>query len=152
MGENNNINPALQGIKGFIGTWEMELSNASFLPDPKTIIKGTAVFEWFEEGDFLILRQGVKNAGTPWATWFIGHDKDSQNYTVLYIDDQQSSRVYEMSFAGEVWKIWRNAPEFIQRFTAEISKDKKTISGCWEKSTDSKTWHHDFDLTYRKIK
>jgi len=26
----NNINPALQALKQFIGTWEMEISNASF--------------------------------------------------------------------------------------------------------------------------
>src|ERR1700712_740170 len=102
--ENNNINPALQNIKGFIGTWEMELSNSSFLPDPKTVIKGQAVFEWFEGGDFLILRQGKKEEG-PWATWFIGHDKDSQIYTVLYLDDRKTSRVYEMSFKNDTWKL-----------------------------------------------
>src|SRR3954468_17571844 len=111
--ENNNINPALQDIKEFIGTWEMELSNASFLPDPKIIIKGTAIFEWFEGGDFLILRQGTKNIA-PWATWFIGRDKDSPNYTVLYLDDKQSSRVYEMSFEDRIWKIWRTSPGFTQ--------------------------------------
>ena len=82
--DNYNINPALQDLKELIGTWEMELSNASFLPDLKTIIKGTASFEWFEGGDFLILRQGIKKKET-WATWFIGHDEDSQNYTILYL-------------------------------------------------------------------
>jgi len=147
--ENNNINPALQDIKGFIGTWEMELSNASFLPDPKTIIKGTAIFEWFEGGDFLILRQGTKKKA-PWATWFIGHDEDSRNYTVLYLDDRQSSRVYEMSFEDGIWKIWRTSPGFAQRFTGTISDDKKTITGYWEKSTDGKRWDHDFDLKYKK--
>ncbi|MCW3123702.1 MAG: hypothetical protein JWQ38_3194 [Flavipsychrobacter sp.] len=145
----NKINPALQDFIGFIGNWEMELSNASFLPDTKTIIKGTAIFEWFEEGDFLILRQGTKKE-VPWATWFIGRDKDAQNYTVLYFDDRQYSRVYEMSFENGIWKIWRNSPDFIQRFTGMVSEDKKMISGCWEKSTDGKTWSHDFDLKYVK--
>lgn len=148
---NDNINPTLKDFKEFTGAWEMELSNASFLPDVKTVIKATASFEWFDGGAFLILRQGSKNSGTPWATWFIGHDKDTRNYTVLYIDDQQSSRVYEMSFENGIWKMWRNAPEFIQRFTAEISEDKKTISGYWEKSADGKTWHHDFNLKYNKL-
>jgi len=147
--ENNNINPALQDIKGFIGTWEMELSNACLLPDPKTIIKGTAIFEWFEGGDFLILRQGTRKEA-PWATWFIGRDKDSPNYTVLYLDDKQSSRVYEMSYENDSWKLWRNSPDFIQRFAGKVSEDKKTITGYWEKSTDGKTWSHDFDLKYAK--
>jgi hypothetical protein len=101
----NNINPASQELKQFIGTWEMEISNASFLPDANATIMAEASFEWFEEGEFLIFRQGTKNKATPWAIWFIGHDKDAQNYTVLYIDDQQSSRVYEMSFENRIWKL-----------------------------------------------
>src|ERR1700712_4620891 len=81
------INPALEDLYEFIGNWEMELSNASFLPDLKTVVKGPASFEWFDEGNFLILRQGSKqNEDTPWATWFIGRDNDSDNYTILYID------------------------------------------------------------------
>ncbi|WP_293310108.1 hypothetical protein [Pedobacter sp. UBA5917] len=148
----NNINPALQELKQFIGAWEMEISNASFLPDANAVIKAKASFEWFEEGEFLIFRQGTKNSGTPWAIWFIGHDKDAQHYTVLYIDDQQSSRVYEMSFENSKWKMWRNAPEFIQRFTGEINQDKNIISGYWEKCVDGRNWEHDFNLTYKKAK
>src|SRR3982751_1897027 len=148
--ETNNTNPTLQDIKELIGIWEIEMSNASFLPDLKTIVKGAASFEWFEDGDFLILRQGNKKEDTHWATWFIGHDKDSPNYTVLYIDNQRSSRVYEMSFEQGIWKIWRNAPGFTQRFTGKISEDKKMIAGYWKKSADSETWDHDFDLTYKK--
>ena len=148
--DKNNINPALQDLIELTGTWEMELSNAAFLPDSTTTIKGIASFEWFEGGDFLILRQGTKNEETPWATWFIGHDEDFQNYTILYIDDKQSSRVYEMSFENGIWKIWRNSPEFTQRFTGTIGNDKKMIKGCWEKSIDGKTWNHDFDLSYIK--
>lgn len=146
----NNINPALQAFKQFIGTWEMEISNASFLPDANAVIKASASFEWFEEGEFLIFRQGKRNNDTPWAIWFIGHDKDAQNYTVLYIDDQQSSRVYEMSFENNVWKLWRNGPEFMQRFTGEVNQDQNIISGNWEKSTDGENWEHDFKLTYKK--
>ena len=112
--ENSNINPALQNLRVFIGIWEMELTNASFLSDLKTVIKGTATFEWFEDGDFLILRQGTKNKETPWSTWFIGHDQDSPTYTIFYIDDKRSSRVYEMSLKKGVWKIWRYSPEFTQ--------------------------------------
>ena len=128
----------------------MSLSNTSFLPDPVSTIKGTASFEWFDGGDFLILRQGMKESGVPWATWFIGRDQDSENYTIRYIDDRKFSRVYEMSFENGTWEIWRNAPEFTQRFIGKISTDKKMIEGHWEKSTDGKTWHHDFDLTCKK--
>lgn len=146
----NNINPELQALEPFIGPWEMEISQASFLPDAHATIKASASFEWFEEGEYLIFRQGQKNSGTPWAIWFIGHDKDAQHYTVLYFDDQRSSRVYEMSFENSTWKLWRNGPRFMQRFTAEVSEDQNMISGSWEKSVDGKNWEHDFRLTYKK--
>lgn len=146
--KSNNINPALKDLKMLAGTWTMELSNASFLPDPATTIKGSASFEWFEEGDFLMMRQGMKGNGMPWATWFIGRDEDAPNYAVLYIDDRHVSRVYEMSFAKGVWKIWRNSPKFSQRFTGKLSKDGKMIKASWEKTTDGMIWEHDFDITY----
>jgi hypothetical protein len=145
-----NINPQLQDLQDLIGIWQMEMTNVSSFPDSSTIIKGEATIDWFEGGDFVILRQGVKEI-EPWATWFIGRDKDSKNYTVLYLDDTQSSRVYEMSLENRVWKIWRKTPEFIQRFTGEISQDSSHITGYWENSVDATTWTHDFDLTYTKM-
>ncbi|MBS1687168.1 MAG: hypothetical protein JSS96_00475 [Bacteroidetes bacterium] len=147
---NNILNPALQNIQELEGNWKMQLSNASFLPDATTVIEGVASFEWFDGGDFLVLRQGTK-AEAPWATWLIGRDKDADNYTILYIDDKHSSRVYEMSFKDGVWKIWRDAVGFSQRFEGKLSEDKNMISGAWEKSQDGKKWEHDFDLVYKRI-
>jgi hypothetical protein len=143
-----NINPALKDLEVFVGQWTAEISNASFLPDLLTTLQSSATFEWFEEGEFLVLRQGTKE--TAHATWFIGHDQDFPNYTVLYFDDRHFSRVYEMSFKGDVWKIWRNAPNFVQSFEGKLSNDKNTITGAWGKSTDGKKWEHDFDLVYKR--
>ena len=145
------INPALRDIEALAGEWAMELSNASFLPDPSTTVKGSVSFEWLEDGDFLVMRQGEKGDNN-WATWLISRDEDSRNYVVLYIDNRRVSRVYEMSLEKDVWRIWRNTPEFSQRFVGKISKDKKTIKAYWEKSTDGVTWEHDFDIAYTKIK
>ncbi len=144
------IDPALKGVEMLAGEWEMELSNASFLPDPNTTIKGSVSFEWLENGDFLGMRQGKKNDSI-WATWLIGRDEDSQNYTVLYIDNRRVSRVYDMSFEKDVWKIWRTAPGFSQRFVGKISKDKKIIKAFWEKSADGNSWEHDFDMVFMRI-
>jgi hypothetical protein len=142
----NAINPALQDLGFLAGTWTMELSNASFLPDPKAVVRGNVSFEWFDHGDFLVMRQGAKG-GTPYATWFIGRDQDSADYTVLYIDDRRVSRVYAMSLQKGEWRIWRNSPGWSQRFIGKLSKDKKTITGLWENKTGSK-WTRDFDVKY----
>jgi len=95
----------------------MELSNASFLPDPNVIIRGSVTFEWAEGGDFLVMRQGTKGGGMPWA----------------------------------IWKIWRNAPKFSQKFVGTLSKNKKAIKAHWGKSLDGRNGQHDFDMTYRRI-
>jgi len=54
--------------------------------------------------------------------------------------------------ADGVWKLWRDAPGFSQRFTGTFSDDGRTIKGRWEKSGDGAQWDHDFDLTYTKVR
>lgn len=144
------INPAIKPLEILIGDWEMELTNASFLPKKSDKIKGLTTFEVTENGGFLVERQG--DIPLPWSRWVIGRDDSEQNYTVLYFDDRGVSRKYEMNFKNDVWKKWRKATDFWQRFEGKISKDGKTIKAYWELSTDSgKTWKHDFDLTYTRI-
>ena len=74
------------------------------------------------------------------------------DYTVLYYDAQSVSRIYEMSFSESEWKMWRNSPNFSQRYEGQISKDGNTIAARWEKSSDGTTWEHDFNITYTRIK
>jgi len=135
-----------------VGKWVMEISNASFLPDRLTVTRGGVSFEWFDSGEFLIMRQGRKGVGPNYATWLIGRDESVSDYAVLYIDDRRVSRVYEMSFGKGGWKIWRNSPKFSQRFEGKISTDKKTITAYWEQSVDGKNWTRDFDLKYTRRK
>lgn len=142
------VNPSLKDLAFLTGKWDMKISNASFLPSLSEVIDAPASFEWYADGEFIILKQGTKE--TAHATWIIGHDQGAPNYTVLYYDDRHFSRVYEMSFENNTWKIWRNAPGFVQSFESKVSKDKNTITGAWGKSTDGKKWEHDFDLTYTR--
>ncbi len=53
-------NPALKDLEVLVGKWEMELSNASFLPDRSAKIKGRVSFEWLEDQAFLLMRMGDK--------------------------------------------------------------------------------------------
>jgi hypothetical protein len=144
-------NPALKALEGLVGEWEMVLSNASFLPRPSDTIQGQVSFAWVQDGAFLLLRMGDKPPGPPAAIWLISRDESAPGYTVLYYDSRSVSRVYEMSFSQGVWKMWRNAPGFHQRYEGTVSKDAKTITARWEKSGDGATWEHDFDVTYTRI-
>jgi len=61
------------------------------------------------------------------------------------------SRVYHMTFERNVWKMWRKAPGFWQRFECSVGNDGRTMTGYWEKSTDDgRTWGRDFNIRYSR--
>ena len=143
-------NPALAKLEFLAGAWEMELSAASFLPDPDAKVHAPVAFEWIEQGAALVMRMG--DAMTPTATWIIGRDESEADYYVLYADDRGVSRIYRMSYAAGTWRMWRDTPEFSQRFDAEVSADQAEINGSWRKSSDGgATWEHDFNVRYRRL-
>src|SRR5262249_15013681 len=100
---------------------------------------------------FLMLRMGDKPPSLPAALWLISRDESAPTYTVLYYDARRVSRVYEMSFSEGVWKMWREAPGFWQRFESTLSTNCQTLTGRWEKSSDGATWEHDFDVPYTRV-
>ncbi|MBO0823188.1 MAG: hypothetical protein J2P27_04930 [Actinobacteria bacterium] len=138
-------NPALADLQFLVGTWQMELSAASFLPDPEARLHGSVTFEWIDRGAALAMRMGDA------ATWIIGRDDSQPDYCVLYADDRGVSRVYQMSFGDGAWRIWRDTPEFSQRFEAKVSAGQAEIIGSWQKSTDGGAiWEHDFNVRYSR--
>ena len=142
-------NPALATLQFLAGAWDMELSEASFLPDPDASVHGPVTFEWIEQGAALVMRMG--GAATATATWIIGRDDSEPDYCVLYSDDRGVSRVYRMSFSDGTWRMWRDTPEFSQRFHAEVSPGQADITGSWQKSVDGgRTWEHDFTVRYSR--
>jgi hypothetical protein len=141
-------NPALAQLEFLVGAWDLELSDASFL-EPDAKIGGSVTFEWTGQGAALVMRMG--DAATPAATWIIGRDDSEADYHVLYADDRGVSRVYRMSVREGAWRMWRDNPEFSQRFTAQMSADQAEISGSWQKSFDGgSTWEHDFKVRYSR--
>ena len=139
-------NPVLKDLEGLVGDWEMELSNAAFLAHPTDTVKGQVSFEWIENGAFLRMRMGND------AIWLISRDDSKSDYEVFYYDSRSGSRIYEMSFSANMWKIWRSSPSFSQRYEGTISKDGYTITAKWEKSSDGINWEHDFNVTYTRMR
>jgi hypothetical protein len=103
-----------------------------------------------EGGMLLALRQLGDPADPPLASWVIGRDGARGDYTVLYTDGRGVSRVYEMSLSGDTWALWRNDPDFSQRFEASISADRRSVAGRWEKRTADGPWEHDFNVLYSR--
>jgi hypothetical protein len=149
------LNPSLKPLKPLevlSGRWDMEIrwspKSHKLVGGPATV-RGATRFEWIEDGHFLVHHQGGTD-GAPDARWLMGRDETSGEYSVLYADARGVSRVYQMSFDDGVWRLWRKAPGFNQRFEGRLSTDSRTIEAHWQKSEDGKTWELDFDLKYVK--
>lgn len=93
----------------------MELSNALFLSNSSGKATSKVTFEWMEDGAFLLMKTGEND-----ALWLIS--RDETDYKIFYYDKRQVSRVYEMNFKNNIWKIWRNVENFSQRFKGKIRK------------------------------
>lgn len=119
------------------------------LPDT---LHGYASFEWIEGGAFLKMYSEVTEPGVPTSTAIFGSDDAGETYFMLYFDERRVSRKYEVTLGDNLWKIWRNAPKFSQRFTGTFADHDDTIIGVWELSEDDATWKRDLEVTYTRIK
>ena len=150
-------NPVLGRLDALVGEWEMEASVGG-----RPMGRARTAFAWLQEGAFLVQHADAEASDPPpapeWVansplplTTIIGLDDSSEAFCMLYADACGVFRVYRMSLSEGIWRLWRDAPGFFQRFTGTFSDDRATIAGHWEGSRDGSTWEHDFDVTYTKI-
>jgi hypothetical protein len=147
---------ALDRFDALAGTWQME---ATFRADyfgpgvPEVTNRdGRTTFEWLEGKFFLVQRFANDHPAAPSGIAIIGAVVGEQEpLTQHYYDSRGVARVYFTSLENRVWKLWREAPGFWQRYIGTISDDGSRITGAWEGSADGAAWKHDFDLTYNKL-
>ncbi len=139
--------PALSRLSAFVGEWQWEA-----VVGGQPIGRGRSVFAWLEGGAFLVEHADAEQAEFPTSTAIIGCDDATETYCLFQFDSRAIARIYQMSLSDGVWKQWRDAPGFSQRFTGTFSGDGRTIRGRWEKSGDGSLWEYDFDLTYTKVR
>jgi len=144
--------PALARLDVLVGRWTVQ-------PKVEGVGTARAEFGWQDDGAFL--RQFTDADSIPstapqaWqdnapfpTTALIGLDDAAEQFTMLYADARGVHRVYRMTFADGMWRIWRDAPGFNQRCTATVGADGNRIDGRWEMSQDGATWRPDFELSY----
>lgn len=137
-------NPKLENLSVLVGRWDQTTSR---WPNAR----GHAEFDWVEDGAFLRYRASEEHGGFPASTSIIGADDALEDCFMLYHDDRGVCRVYRLSVNDAVLRIWRDAPEFSQRFSGMIKGGGRVIQGQWEFSRDRATWEPDFDLRYTKV-
>lgn len=140
-------NPELQKLEALVGEWTTEATHPAL---PGTVVYGRAVAEWLEGEQFLILRSQADHPEFPDAITIIG--APAEGLSMHYFDSRGIHRVYAMSLNDGVWRFWRDAPGFSQRFTGTFGDDGDTISGLSQVSRDGSTWDDDLEITYRRVR
>lgn len=146
---------ASASLRVLIGTWEFAATK-----DGRAMGRGSTTFEWIEDGAFILQHaddvpsqdadpEWVANSPMP-VTSILGFDDTTLEHVILYSDARGVFRIYRMTFSEDEWRVWREAPEFHQRYIGAIRDDGRTIEGRWESSPDGSAWEPDFDMTYRK--
>jgi hypothetical protein len=144
----NSAQQTFDSLDVLVGEWSM---SASFAPDQTDGPRARTTFEWLPGRQFLIQRWEVEHPEAPDGIAIIGFDADKATLLQHYFDSRGIARVYDMTFANEVWTLQRfaAAPDFSQRFTGSVGED--TIAGRWETSSDGTSWNPDFSLTYTRV-
>ncbi len=142
-------NPALQPFSVLVGEWDTTGTHRLL---PGAILHGHASFEWLEGGAFLMLYTEIEKEGFPAGISIIGSDDTREEFFELYFDERGVSRKFEVTLRDNIWKRWRNAPGFSQRFTGAIEDNGDTIIAVWELSEDDATWKRDLELKFTRVR
>jgi len=151
-GASQKPNPIFEYFAPLVGEWDT-LGSHPLIP---SALHGHSSFEWLEGQALLrwhsVFERAGEQPGPPQAVSVIGGDDTLEVYHMLYCDERGVSRIYETSLKDGIWRFWREAPGFSQRYTATFSADGNTIVGHGELSRDNSTWEQDLDVTYTKIR
>src|SRR5258708_30992952 len=88
---------------------------------PNITLHGHTSFKWIEGGAFLIMHSEIDEVGIPSGIAIFGSDDTTAEYFMLYFDERNVSRKYDVSFSNKILKWWRNSPEFSQKFSCRIT-------------------------------
>jgi hypothetical protein len=137
--------PELEPFEALVGAWKSIATHPSL---PGVEVPGTATFEWLEGGHFLIGRSRNEHADFPDSLLVFGADGDG--LLMHYYDSRGVERVYGTSLRDGVWRVWRDDPDFAQRFVGKFEDGGSKISGQWEASQDDATWEPDLAIRYSR--
>ena len=136
--------PALEPFDALTGTWATEATHPQF----DAVVLGSTTFEWLEGGHFLVQRSHHDHELFPDAISVIGAPEAGGGLAMEYFDSRGVRRTYGVSFDDGVLRIWRDFPEFTQRFSATLGRD--TFEGRWQLARTPGDWQDDLRVVYRR--
>lgn len=135
----------LDAFGALVGTWTTEARHR--LVDD--VVTGTTTFEWLEGRRFLLVRSHSDHDLFPDGISVIGPPEEGDGLVMEYFDSRGVRRTYGVALEDGVWRSWRIAPGFAQRFSATIAPD--AFDGVFELAEAPGEWQEDMRVTYRRV-
>lgn len=135
---------ALEPLDALVGAWTTEMTHPMF----DGVVTGTVTFEWLEGGQFLLQRSRTGQPPFPDSLWVIGAPEDGDGLVAEYFDSRGVRRTYGIATDDGTLRIWRDDPEFAQRFAAPLGRDE--LRGTWQLAETPGDWKDDLEITYRR--
>jgi hypothetical protein len=136
--------PALEPFEALIGTWTTEAKHVAV----DDVVHGTVTLEWLEGGHFIVQRSHVDHELFPDGIGIIGAPEDGDGLVLESFDSRGVRRTYGTSVEDGVWRIWRDASGFDQRFSAVVRGDE--FEGLFELARTPGEWQEDMRVIYRR--
>ena len=127
-----------------IGRWVTEAVH----PAIDAVVPGTVTYEWLEGGRFVVQRSRNAHELFPDAICLIGPPEDGDGLVMEYFDSRGVRRTYGVALDDGVLRIWRDDPEFAQRFSATLRRD--AFEGLWHLARTPGDWRDDLKVSYRR--
>jgi hypothetical protein len=137
--------PALEPFEALIGAWDTEAAHPLF----DGVVPGRLELSWLEGERFVVQRSWNEHELFPDAICVIGPPEAGAGLVMEYFDSRGVRRTYGIALAGGVLRMWRDDPEFAQRYAATIGPDR--FEGLWQVRTpDDDDWRDDLRVAYRR--
>ena len=144
----------MKEFEPLIGEWHGE---GELPTDPPMKISAEAKIERLRT--FVVFTTVGAPSDVPASVSIIGGAPDGDPQPMHYFDSRGVKRMYLTALEGSTWKIWRapgddwngpHGPGFNQRFIGDVSADRRTIAGRWERGTGDAgdEWEIDFPIDY----
>jgi hypothetical protein len=133
---------ALAPFEVLIGTWETEATH----PMTDAVVPGTVTFEWLSGQRFIVQRSHNEHEQFPDAICVIGHPEAGAGLVMEYFDSRGVRRTYGISFDRSELRMWREEPNFSQRFAATVASDR--FVGQWQLARTRGDWKDDLRVLY----
>jgi hypothetical protein len=136
--------PALESFDALIGTWATEAAHPMF----DGVVPGSVTFEWLEGGRFIVQRSRNDHGAFPDAICVIGAPEDGDGLVMEYFDSRGVRRTYGIALEDGELRMWRDDPEFAQRYSATIGHDG--FAGQWQLARAPGDWQDDLRVVHRR--